>query len=164
MTRLMRRHLLAVVVVCLVAVGCAPVETGPRPPEIDYGHDVSVGCGMIISDPAFAAGSVLADGTTLKFDDVGDMLKYHFERPDQQVAVYFVHDYQGDAWLTAEEAVFVQTDSLVSPMGYGLAAFATRESAEAFAADRDGRVWSLNDVKLYVHEVAHGSGHGIASP
>lgn len=164
---MMRRsitHAIVALTLGCVVLGCAPVDDGIHPPEIDYGQDVSVGCGMIISDPAFAAGSVLKDGTVLKFDDVGDMLKFHFEHPDRQVAEYFVHDYQADAWLIADDAVFVQTDSLVSPMGYGVAAFGTREAAEAFAADRDGRVWSLNDVKLYVHDVAHGSGHGIASP
>lgn len=139
--------------------GCAPADDGIHPPEIAYGQDVSDGCGMIISDPAYAAASVLKDGTTYKFDDVGDMLKYHFERPDKTVAEYFVHDYQTQQWLTADQAVFVQSDSLVSPMGYGLAAFATREAAEAFASEREGQVWDLNNVKLYVHEVAHGSGH-----
>lgn len=139
--------------------GCAPADDGIHPPEIAYGQDVSDGCGMIISDPAYAAASVLKDGTTHIFDDVGDMLKYHFERPDKTVAEYFVHDYQTQEWLTADQAVFVQSDSLVSPMGYGLAAFATREAAEAFASEREGQVWDLNNVKLYVHEVAHGSGH-----
>lgn len=152
-----------ILALALSIVGCA-AQGGIRPPDIAYGQDVSVGCGMIISDPAFAAGSVLEDGEVLKFDDVGDMLKYHFERPDREVAEYFVHDYKTDAWLTANDAVFVQTDSLVSPMGYGVAAFATRAAAEAFAADRSGEVWTLNDLKLYVHEVAHGSGHGVASP
>lgn len=139
--------------------GCAPVDNGIHPPEIAYEQDVSDGCGMIISEPAYAAASVLKDGTTYKFDDVGDMLKYHFERPDKMVAEYFVHDYQTQEWLTADHAVFVQSASLVSPMGYGLAAFASREAAEAFASERVGQVWDLNDVKLYVHEVAHGSGH-----
>ncbi len=148
----------------LAIASCGLADYGPQPPDIAYGQDISVGCGMIISDPAFASGSVLEDGTTLKFDDVGDMLKYHIERPDIVVAEYFVHDYQTDDWLTADDAIFVQTDSLVSPMGYGLAAFATRGAAEAFAADRNGQVWSLNDVKLYVHQVAHGDGHGVPSP
>ncbi len=139
--------------------GCAPTDTGMQPPEIAYGQDVSMGCGMIISDPAFATASLLEDGTAYKFDDLGDMLKYHFERPDKIVAQYFVHDYQTQEWLTADDAVFVQSASLVSPMGYGLAAFSTREAAEAFASEREGQVWDLNDVKLYVHEVAHGSGH-----
>ncbi len=161
-----RRHLwmaALTVVLALASVGCAPAEAGIQPPEIAYGQDVSEGCGMIISDPAYATASVLKDGTSFKFDDVGDMLKYHFERPDKQVAEYFVHDYQTQQWINAEGAVYVQSASLVSPMGYGVAAFATKEAAEAFAAEREGQVWDLNDVKLYVHEVAHGSGH-TASP
>lgn len=157
-----RASIWTVVLVFILSValwGCGPADTAIHPPEIAYGQDVSEGCGMIISDPAYAAASVLKDGTSYKFDDVGDMLKYHFERPDRTVAEYFVHDYQTQAWLTADQAVFVQSDSLVSPMGYGLAAFATREAAEAFASEREGQVWDLNNVKLYVHEVAHGSGH-----
>lgn len=59
------------------------------------------------------------------------------ELDDAQV---WVSDFQAEEWVIADEAYFVPTRGVASPMGYGILAFSTEESASAFASDLDGEV------------------------
>jgi copper chaperone NosL len=134
---------------------CAPQGEEPRPPDIAYGQDLCDACGMLIGDPKFAAATVTTRGQTRKFDDIGDMIVYHMDHPDEQVRAWFVHDYLSEAWMRAETAYFVASPQIDSPMGHGLAAFATRADAEAFARDRGVSVLTFNEVRITVHLAAH---------
>jgi copper chaperone NosL len=64
---------------------CSSQPEGPQPPEILYEQDVCASCGMIISEPRFAAATILTNGEGRKFDDIGEMLVYHMEHPTEQV-------------------------------------------------------------------------------
>ncbi len=123
--------------------GCGPDTDPLAPPEIRYGEDVCDACQMIISDPRFAAATVVeVDGASQarRFDDIGDLLEYHREDPDLVVLAWYVHDYDSEAWLDARRAHYVRAEGIRSPMGFGLAAFAEPERAEAFAAEMAGEV------------------------
>ena len=50
----------------------------------------------------------------------------------------FVRDFGGGTWLNAAAATFVSAPGLKSPMGYDIAAFATREAAQQVMANRSG--------------------------
>lgn len=110
---------------------------------------------MVISEARFASATVLKDGAARKFDDIGDMMMYHMDRPDQQVAAYFVHDYNTEAWIRAEPAFYVHSDGIKSPMGHGLAAFATKADAEAYATKAGGRVLNFDEMRADVHVRLH---------
>jgi len=131
-----------------VLAACTPGPTEPSPPEIIYGQDVCDACGMIISEARFAAGAVLEDGETLKFDDIGDMLRYQGSHPDLEVAAWFVHDTPSEAWLNAVAATYVVSPAISSPMGSGLAAFADPGPAASFAAEVDGEVLGWDQIRL----------------
>ncbi len=143
-------------VLLLALAACGPRSTEPQPPEIVYGEEVCYACGMLISDPKFASATVLASGESLAFDDAGEMFSYHMNHPEKQVAAWFVHDYGTEDWLRGETAFYVQSDSLHTPMGGGLAAFGTREAAEAFAATVDGHVHTFDEIRVEVHLTEHG--------
>lgn len=136
-----------IVLLCamLLLGGCAKIDM-EAPPEINYGQDVCTRCGMIIDDPRFASGYVTQTGESYIFDDIGDMLLYQTETGDA-VYAYWVHDYQTEAWLRAEEAFFVLSSEIHSPMGYGLAALAEKGQATAVALRSQGRVLTFAELQ-----------------
>ena len=154
------RFLLASVLLIagFVLTTCSPSSGGgePAPPDIAYRQDICEACGMIIGDAKFAAATLLTNGETRKFDDIGDMIVYHMDHPDQQVQAWLVHDYRNEQWLRAEKAFFVFGSSIASPMGHGLAAFADRTSAGAFAASVGGKVLTFDEARAEIHMKVHG--------
>ena len=87
------------------------------PPDIAWDHAACAECGMLVSDPAYAAALVEKNGTLLPFDDPGCMFKYILEHHPSLHAMWF-HDGAHDRWMREGEAAF--TTGHVSPMGSGL--------------------------------------------
>ncbi|MCW5849308.1 MAG: nitrous oxide reductase accessory protein NosL [Anaerolineae bacterium] len=142
------RGWVVMVLAALALAGCSPRQAGePQPPEIVYGRDVCDRCGMIMDEPRFAAAVVLADGQTLKYDDLGEMLLQHGTAARETVRAWFVHDYHSEQWVRGEKALYVISPKLRTPMGFGVAAFAERPDAEAFAATMSGTVLSLEEAR-----------------
>ena len=117
----------------ILFAACSAPAGEVQPPEIHYGEDVCEACGMLISDPKFAAAAVEEDGTARKFDDIGDLLDYYDQHADAKVKAYFVHDYASEKWLRAETALFTVSLQIQTPMAHGIAAYADRAAAEAAA-------------------------------
>lgn len=159
----MKRSLTMALIAALAAVtvvGCGTADaTGP--PEIVYGRDLCVECGMSIDEPRFAAGYRLADGTEKIFDDLGGLILHHREAGDDlSTASVWVHDFETEAWTEATAAHYVPTLSVASPMGHSILAFSDRERAEGVAADLDGEVISWTVVlELPVSEGLLGHHH-----
>lgn len=122
--------------------------TTPQPPPIRYGRSVCDFCGMIINEARYAAGAVLEDGTSRLFDDIGDMVLYFRAHPEEKPLAFFVHDYRTEQWIRAETAFYVVSAQILSPMGHGIAAFAQRPQAEAFALEKNGRVLDFSQVRM----------------
>lgn len=143
------RAVLVALAALAVPAGCGPAPDPLAPPEIRYGEDVCAQCNMIISEPRFAAGLVVAvDGepTALAFDDVGELVAYEAEHPDQEVLRRYVHDFETESWLAAEEATFVRSVDIRSPMGHGLAAFTAAGRAAEVAAETGGQALSYAEM------------------
>jgi len=117
------RSLWSIFVLLLILTACGDDISTDQPPEIRYGEEACDECHMLIQDKRFAAAYITEDGQPYRFDDIGDMF-LHMQTLRPQIA---------SAWLT--------------PMGYGLAAFATRERAEAFAAEHDGMVMTFETLR-----------------
>lgn len=128
-----------------LTAACGADTNRDEPPEIVYGQDTCDLCEMLIDDPRFAAAYVTEAGEVRRFDDIGDML---VDAQEQQAAVYryWVHDYGSEAWVDAAQATFVRQPEMVTPMGWGVAAFATPADAGAFLEARGGRLLSLEDL------------------
>lgn len=129
----------------LVLVACGPQGPTGEPPEIVYGRDVCDACGMIIDEARFAASYVTTTGEVRKFESIEDMLTYHREH-QEKVHLFWVHDYEGEAWVRADEAFFVQSDMLQTPMGGGLIAAATEPQAQALALTWHGDVLTFTEL------------------
>ena len=122
----------------LLIVGCQAPQAD-QPPQIRYGEETCVFCGMLISEERFAAALTTATGETEAFDDVGCLL-HDLARRDRSMAHVWVHDHRSGRWLEAPRAVFVHSDDVPTPMGGGLFAFSTQEAAEQFAREVHGTV------------------------
>ena len=135
----MRRFSLLVLLVIFVCAGCTPAQGEVKPPEILYGEDICEICGMIISEARFASACVTTDGQEHIFDGIGEMLVFYHDQEQDTILQCFVHDYVTEGWLVAEEATFVLSDNIHTPMGFGIVAVGTRESADTLALESGGK-------------------------
>jgi len=148
--------------VLFILVGCGQATNVEEPPEISYGQDVCERCGMIISEEKFAAAYWTEAGEARRFDDIGGMLAFDSEK-SEDVATYWVHDFGTGEWIRAEKAYLVLDSDLMTPMGFGIAAFADEEQADAMAYSQEGvmvmpfaEVLSMNiTMPSDLHEAGH---------
>jgi copper chaperone NosL len=145
-------------------VACGGGQSAAEPPEILYGQDVCSECNMIINEANYASAYWTADGDPRLFDDVGEMLKYVQENPEERASTW-VHDLNTADWLPAEEAWFVMNAGLMTPMGTGVAAVANEQDARALAFDRpEAIVITFADLMdgLAAGEITINMGHDMA--
>lgn len=143
-----RRHSFALSLVVLLAillVSCQPRPSLDTPPEIRYGEDACDLCHMIINEARFAAAYVTRQGEARRFDDIGDLVAYHAAHAEE-VAAFWVHDYDTEEWLRAEQAAFVVSDAFHTPMGHGIVAVADAARAQELAASVGGQVVAFSDL------------------
>lgn len=144
---------------CLSA--CGGQEASDEPPEILYGQDVCSNCNMIISEENFASAYWTAAGEARRFDDMGEMLSYMSNNPEE-IASTWVHGVNTAEWLRAENAWFVMNSGLMTPMGTGAVAVATETDAKALAYNQENAmVMNYSDLmtKLAAGELEMGMGH-----
>ncbi len=133
-------------VLAFLVVGCSGAASLDDPPDLNIGRDICERCGMIIEDVRFAAGFRLEDGTSRVFDDIGGMLAWGRLTGELEAGRVWVHDFHSESWVDATTATFVLSSDIPTPMAFGIAAFSTREAAEAFAKELDAIVQSWDDV------------------
>jgi len=134
---------LAVLAAALVATGaCRASADGP--PSLDLDRTRCSQCGMLISEAAFAAAS-RTRGETRVFDDIGCLRKAH-AGSDTTSTQFWFHDVRDRSWIDGRQAVFVEAESLHTPMAGGYVAFRERAAADAEAKRREGRVIPSLDV------------------
>ncbi len=111
------------------------------PRALRPGVDTCPYCSMPVIDGRFAAQAVTEGGRALSYDAIECLLDHLAGHgpPPPVVAETWLADRQASgretvAWLATGEAVLLHHPRLRTPMGGGLAAFATAEAAAAFAA------------------------------
>jgi copper chaperone NosL len=115
----------------VLGVQLLPGELTPTgDPIILYGQENCARCRMTISDARFAAAWRDPSGHETHFDDIGCMVLLVIERLPAAGTRFWVHDYLTEAWLDAPAASFVISESIRSPMSYGVAASATMQGAQ----------------------------------
>jgi len=105
-------------------------------------------CKMAISEKRYAAEVVEREGNLSKFDDIGCMLRFvHDRNLEGKAAAYFVVDYEQRDWLSGEDAYYVKSEAIHSPMGGGLIAFKDRTRADDHASKVKGQVLTFEDIR-----------------
>ncbi len=153
---MIHRFILSLFIV--LAAGCSQSINLDQPPEIRLGEDVCDACGMIISEARFAAAYYTDTGEVRQFDDIGDMCRYQLQN-GENVARFWVHDYDTEEWIQAENAVFVRGDGLYTPMASGIVAFSNPDRASEFAGGANGQTMSFDRLMDMVESGEAGSGH-----
>jgi len=101
---------------------------------IQYDESVCIDCGMIISDERYASATIVEGergSEALLFDDVGDQVRYEYMHPNLVIVARWVHDQNTREWIDAEEAFFIRSKSLHTPMASGIASFKSKPDADA---------------------------------
>jgi copper chaperone NosL len=103
---------------------------------------------MAISEEGYASELIDVEQRVYKFDDIGCMLRFARDRRlagSREVHV-FVRDYDGRDWMRGEDAHYVQSPQIPSPMASGIIAAADRPRAERHAAKFQGRVLAFAEI------------------
>ena len=128
-----------------ILIGCQ-ADLVDRPPTIRYGEEPCAQCRMLIGDARYAAVLVTVAGEAQKFDEIGCLIRYRAQHPEPPRAVW-VHAYRTDEWLAADQAVFVQSAELATPMGSGIVALANEEEARGVARQTSGAVVPFDGLR-----------------
>lgn len=110
--------------VVILAAGCA-LERDRGQPQLRYGEIMCAECGMLISDPRFAAAARTDTGEALGFDDIGCLLRHAWRQSAARWQLWVPAEPDG-AWIDARTASYERRDGLATPMGYGFTAVRAR--------------------------------------
>lgn len=131
----------ALLVAIAAAGAAAACRTGADgPPRIDVDRTACAHCGMLISEPVYAAAYQARGAEARVFDDIKCLLEAAGGEPDRTSLRFWFHDARDGAWIAGDQAVFVAAPSLRTPMGGGLVAFRDPAGAKEAAARHGGRV------------------------
>ncbi len=135
------------IIISPLLTACGDKETSLGPPKINYGEDISE-MGMFVVDPRYTVAALPKESEDwMLFDDIGEFFKYRDANPDAGLQAMWVNDYQDEDSIKAEDAWYVKSAEIKSPMGWGIAAFRDETDADAAAAELGGVVMSWDDVQ-----------------
>jgi copper chaperone NosL len=102
---------------------------------------------MAISEKQYAAEFIDSDGQAFKFDDIGCMVNSLDDKKSQAKPVaYFVMDFDEHQWVKAEDAFYVRSSELTTPMGGGIIAFRNQSNAQRAVDKYKGQLLRFKDV------------------
>lgn len=139
----------------LTLAACA----GSRPFPIAIGEDGCDHCHMTVIDPRYTAELLTTTGKGYRFDDIACLAAFLAggtvprERQGQAWVNDFLHPGQ---WLKAEDAAYLQSDSLHTPMGSGLIALGAGDPIDSLRA-------ALSGTRLNWAAVLASGGHATGS-
>src|SRR5262249_41589815 len=96
-------------------------------------------CGMLISEPVYAAAYETAGGEARVFDDLG-CLRNAVRADGLASPRIWVHDAATSEWMDGGDATFVASEEVRTPVGGGVLAYRRLEDAERAAAKHKGRI------------------------
>ncbi|KEF39062.1 NosL [Schinkia azotoformans MEV2011] len=143
------RNFFSLFLLVLLLASCGQVGT-IMPEAIDEEVDICEACTMMVQDNQYSAQIVTPSGQISKFDDIGCMTMYIND--NLPVGQPYVRDFYSREWVQVEDAAFVFTDEVETPMNYGFLAFSSHTNAEKFLAESSGEKMLWNQVKEKIKE------------
>lgn len=138
----MKNHLL-VSLVLLVFFSC-----DIKPAKINYGKDGCHFCSMTIVDNQHAAQILNDKGKAFKYDAIECMLNDLKTRPSTEIGMILVNDYNNPGELvSAEEATYLISEAIPSPMGAFLSASNDADGLRALKNSEGGKIYSWPSIK-----------------
>jgi len=128
----------------LLLVGC---ETKNVEPVALVPGDMCSYCKMAISEKRYAAELVDSEGEAFKFDDIGCMANFlKSKKNTAKIVAHFVMDFNERQWIKAEEAYYVRSSELATPMNGGLIAFKEEAKAKGAVDRYHGKLIRFEDL------------------
>ncbi len=149
----MRKTHTTTAVFVLASLMFGACSNGPRP--IQYGAENGAYCKMGISDNRYGAELVTKTGKIYTFDSVECLASFYLEGqvPREKVASLWVTDFQNPpALVRVDDAFFLLSDNLRSPMGMNLTGFSHAIGEEAVGNAFAGDIIGWKDVLRLVEE------------
>ncbi|HEX9107962.1 MAG TPA: nitrous oxide reductase accessory protein NosL [Longimicrobiales bacterium] len=134
---------------------------------IRYGGDSCAHCRMTISDTRFGAELVTDKGKPFTFDAIECLVAYLDAHPGLQTRAIWVTDFeQPPQFLPAQQALYVRSAELRSPMGANLAAFAPSSDRAQLGRRYGGAVLTWTELRRQLRESGQGAdaGHTMMMP
>lgn len=131
------------------------LSCSPQQESIEYGFDACEHCKMTITDSRYGSELVTDKGKVYKFDSIECLAMYITEdsRKDASWSMVLVTDFlKPEQFLEAQEAWYLKSESLPSPMGMGLTAFATENDVREHQSNYPGEVLHWEEIKLVVND------------
>lgn len=130
--------------------GC---ERGPE--QIHYGSEECAYCRMIISEPQYGSQLVTTHGLVYKFDSIECLAAYEITSAldPEHVHSMWVPDFPSSPdWVPAGDARYLHSETLRSPMGLSISAYAEHDQAVLHQQQYSGNVIGWDDVKKIVRQ------------
>jgi copper chaperone NosL len=136
-----------------------------QPQPVHLGSEECGHCRMVISELQFASQALTTKGKAYKFDAVECLASWVRTGDVQEADLHslWVSDFaEPGEWVRAADATFLHAPALRSPMGQGLAAFASADVARDHVRELGGHLMSWDEVLDLVdlhRNTDHGRGH-----
>lgn len=134
--------------IAMLLAGCGGADPD-RPPEVRIGDSVCAECNMIISDERWATVTVIEGPrgpTPLLFDDYNCQVNHETRNPDMTILTRWSHSHASGEWIRTNDAVFLASPQLRSPMGSGVAAYADRDEAAGSQSELGGELMGPDEA------------------
>jgi len=145
-----------------------PALAAPRPLRV--GVDVCPYCNMAILDARYAAQMITSTGKVYNYDDVGCLLDHllGYGGPKVSPKELYVADFTASGrkearFIPVNQAHFLFSERIRTPMGTGLLAFGTAAGLEAYLKERpqpQGEKLSWNELLARGRKQAWVPGYG----
>ncbi len=133
-------------VVAVLAVMMMSCSTEPVP--IPYGEANCDHCQMTIVDRKFGSELVTDKGKIYMFDAIECMLQFQSNHPDTRWKDVLVTALDNPTDLTeADQAWYLRSEALQSPMSLNLSAFSSETKAREYSTELGGQVYSWTELK-----------------
>lgn len=109
--------------------------------------DMCAYCKMAISEKRYAAEFMDSEGQAFKFDDIGCMVNFiKSKKSTTKIVAYFVMDFDERQWTKADDAYYVRSSELTTPMNGGMIAFKNESKAQEAIGKYHGKLLRFKDV------------------
>ena len=110
-------------------------------------EDMCSYCKMALSEKQYAAELIDGEGQPFKFDDIGCMLNFVKKRSvNVSASSFFVMDFDEREWIKADDAYYVRSSDLTTPMNGGIIAFKDRSPAQQAADKYHGKMLRFKEL------------------
>jgi copper chaperone NosL len=127
-----------------------------EPEPFNYGKDNCHLCKMMLMDSKFGAEILTKKGKIYKFDDVNCLTNFLDSKEIQEEGIkniYFADFAKPNTLVGKENAYFLQSEEIKSPMSSGIAVFSSKEDLEKNREIFNGKALNWNELSERIFEV-----------